>query len=135
MFYVFNCVIQQDVVVKAGFEYIINAFFHHEIPILGNVEHATNYIEDELMRNENFVNHDESLFTSNKVLADMLGVKNKGVFTRDDIELVFNKYADFIKGEPERVLEIEFSKEKFVIIYLIRDIMYYLKFKEITISL
>lgn len=116
-----------------GINLIIEKFLKLDIPVEAEVEHASNYIEDQLMTNKKFVNSDESLRCCNSLLAEVLNISKHSMVTKPMLEDVFNKYVEYIEGEPEHILGITFTKEKFVTLFLVRDIMYYLKFEAIEI--
>jgi len=132
--FISNGVLQNEVTLKAGFEYITKTYFLHDIPTVPEVELASNYFEYDLTDQKIVVNNNELLTCSNEILTDLLGVKSKIIFTRDQIEEFFNKYTDYVEGEPMHALQIEFTKEKLSVILLIRHIMYYLNFTQIEVG-
>lgn len=124
---------REEISVHTGYKYLINTFVKGDIPSEAEVERASNYFEDEIMKDKKLVNHNEALIINSDEIADIFGIKETKTVTKAEFEFEFNKYADFVEGEPEHILGIEFTLEKFVQLYIVRDILYYLKFSEIVI--
>ncbi len=96
---VFNCVSSNGMyrIIELGFGYqnITDNFFQKNVPSESVIEYAINFIEDELMSNNELVNTDDALYMDKKYAADLLNpfqLENNRV-SREEIEEIFTKYA------------------------------------------
>lgn len=127
----------KNLVLPLGYVFLSNNYFKQSIPTEAETEYAINYIEDELMRNPVFKNQNESLVCRNELLTKVfikrIGKHGKhNVFSRQEVEELFNSYAYIIMGNATKRIEFNITKEEFSVMLLIREIMHHLDFKEIT---
>jgi hypothetical protein len=124
-----------EIVLKAGYEYISSTFYKHEIPTESEIEYAINHIEDELMSSKELLNNNEKLVCTDMLLIELLRKNGelKETYTSRNIEDIFSKYANLSMGEPLARSGLSTTKDDFAIILALREIMHHLKFKEISI--
>ena len=80
------------------------------------------------------INDNESFICDHKLLPEIFGKKPGDVILFSEIEEVNLDYFDYIAGVPASVLHLDFSKEKFTIVLILRAIMHVLKFKQMQIA-
>ncbi|WP_282035813.1 hypothetical protein [Saccharicrinis aurantiacus] len=132
--FLFRGAIENDISCNTGSAYVTNTYFSSEYPNSAEIERALENIEIEFSKHKELRNNNETLICNNSVLAEMLSVEEETVISRNILEEVFNKYIDCACGEPAHILGIDYSVEKLSLIILVRTIMYYLGFNEITVS-
>lgn len=132
--YISNGMLQDTKSIKGGKEYILSTYFMDEYPTEKDITKALNYIEYELTADKTLMNNNETLKCENPILKELLKEAGKTTVDRNYVEEVFNKYVDCSTGEPAHLLGIEFTKEKLAVIVVVRVVMYYLGFNEISIE-
>lgn len=132
--YISNGISQGAKSIKGGKDYILSTFFTSEYPTEKDITKALNYLEYELTTDKKLVNDNETLKCENPILKALLQGAGKSTIDRAYVEEVFNKYVDCSTGEPAHMLGIEFTKEKLAVIVVVRVVMYYLSFNDITIE-
>ncbi len=125
----------REISLEAGFKYLTDTFFKKDFPTEIETEYAINYIEDELMKYKELANNDENLVFTHEKFLSILGKNGyeKNIYSHNNIESIFSKYASIVMGEPLSRLNIELNNEDYAIVLLLREIMYHLKFEEVTI--
>ncbi len=123
----------KEVELKAGLDQLQRTFFHSKEPTEQEVENAINHIEEELTKTHGIANNNERLTCHLRIASELLTNGDQGVVSREQVEEIFNRYADYITGEPASILNIHFDQEQFVALLLIREVMYHLNFHEIEL--
>ncbi|MGE0079352.1 MAG: hypothetical protein AB7S48_15940 [Bacteroidales bacterium] len=121
----------QEVALNAGYRFIANKFFEHEIPTESETDYAINYIEDELMSNKTLQQNNKELYTSDSTI---IGVLRKNSITttinsRQSIEDLFSRYARVIVGAPASELPAAITRNDFAAILVLREILHHLNFE------
>ncbi len=118
-----------------GYQDITDKFFHKHVPGESEIEYAINYIEDELMSNDELVNVEDALYMDEKQIADLLNpfqLQNNKV-SREEIEEIFTKYAFISMSRLPVYGDEQMSNEKYAKVLLLREIMHHLNFLSINI--
>ncbi|WP_028973094.1 hypothetical protein [Spirochaeta cellobiosiphila] len=122
----------QELPLDLGYRYISRKYFVSDIPSEGEVENAINYIEDILMTKKQLVNDSQnSLYTQSNFVFSILG--ESSYLSVQQIEDLFNRWASLSMGKPARSENIQYQKDHFALILIIREIIHHLQFEGINI--
>lgn len=128
--------LRNEIRLKAGYAFLTQRFFHHEIPTESEIEYAINTIEDELMSRLNELrNQNEKLVCADEQLADIF-IRNdevKDSYSRQNIEALFTRYAYVSMGQPLAVSQLSVKPYDFALLLLLREIVHHLDFEEVWI--
>jgi len=130
-------VLRMEKLLKTGYRYISDTFFKHDIPTEAETEYAINYIEDQLMSQKELLNNNETLVCTDSLLSDIF-IKNEmqqNVYSRQQVEDLFNRYAYVIMGASSSRLNTAIVKEDFAFLLVIREIMHHLNFEAIYLNI
>ncbi len=127
--------LQKVIELPLGYEAISSKFFKSSMLTEAETEYAINYIEDHLMSNKEFINHQETLESKSKSIADVLSKNGllQGEHSRKTIEDLFNNYARIVMGTPSTLMDIEITKDDFATLLVLREVMHHLNFESISI--
>jgi len=127
--------LQKVIELPLGYEAVTSKFFKSSMPTEAETEYAINFIEDHLMSNKEFINHQEILVSQSKSLADVLSKNGllQGEHSRKTIEDLFNNYARIVMGTPSTLIDIEITKEDFAALLVLREVLHHLNFESIDI--
>ena len=123
-----------QIVLNAGSKYICERFFKGDLPQDDEVEISIYYVEELVLENKELKNNNEWFKFNHTLLAEIFGKNIGETISFDEVEEVNHKYFDVIAGVPESVIRIDFSKEKFTVLMILRAIMHVLKIKQIEIA-
>ncbi|PKQ61983.1 hypothetical protein BZG02_13670 [Labilibaculum filiforme] len=126
--------LKNEITIQAGSDYVCKQYFKGDVPKDDEVEISIYYVEETALSNKALMNEKESLVCNHKLLPEIFGKKLGDVISFAEIEAVNLDYFDYIAGVPASVLHLDFSKEKFTIVLILRAIMHVLKFKDIQIA-
>ncbi len=128
--------VQKAFELPLGYEFIASKYFKSTMPTEADTEYAINFIEDHLMSNKEFINHQETLESKSKSIADVLSKNGllQGKQSRKTIEDLFNNYARIVMGTPSTLMDIEITKEDFATLLVLREVMHHLNFESLSIS-
>lgn len=133
IFYLFEeNLLKNEISLPIGYEQIASQYFKHNIPTVAEVDYAINVIEDELMSNKSLINNNETLICSDKILIDILtkNIELKNIFTRQEIEDLFSKYANVSMGEPLSRYYLDINPNNYAAMLILREIMHHLNYNE-----
>ncbi|MCK3685093.1 hypothetical protein [Maribellus sp. YY47] len=125
---------ERRITLNLGYRTVAETFFKHLIPNEAEIDHAINFIEDEIMRHNELFEANDTLFTSdNKVV----GIFSKNGlsdlhYSRQTTEDLFSSYARVIMGAPASLLNAEITRDDVAIILILREVMHHLGFTELT---
>ncbi|PXY02324.1 hypothetical protein DF185_06660 [Marinifilum breve] len=125
---------KKEVAVNAGRKYVSERFFKGDVPKDDEVEISIYHVEESVIGNEELLNRGEHFVFKQKLLPDIFDKKVGETISFDEVEKVNHKFFDVIAGVPESVIQIDFSKEKFTVLMILRAIMHVLKIRQIEIA-
>lgn len=120
--------------INVGSDYLCKRFFKGDIPKDDEVEISIYYIEETALSKKALMNDNEWFVCNHKLLPEIFHKNIGDIISFKDVEKINHKYFDYIAGVPDAVLHIDYSKEKFVIILILRAIMHVLKFNQVEIT-
>ena len=126
--------LKKEITIPAGADYVCKQYFKGDVPKDDEVEISIYYVEETALKNKALMNDGESLVVEHKLVSEIFGKKSGDVILFSEIEEVNLDYFDYIAGVPASVLHLDFSKEKFTIVLILRAIMHVLKFKQMQIA-
>ncbi|MFB6341915.1 hypothetical protein ACE1ET_09335 [Saccharicrinis sp. FJH62] len=131
-----NNVLNQEVVLKAGYEFISGKFFRHDIPTYDETDYAINHIEDQLMTHKSRIQSSRELCTSDEELKNVFRKNdlNENSYSRESIEKLFSSYARVIMGAPISELKAGVTQKDYAIVLVLREIMHHLDFEYLNFS-
>jgi hypothetical protein len=135
IFYLFEGnLLKNEIYLPIGYEQIAAQYFEHNIPTVAEVDYAINVIEDELMSNKSLISNNAMLICSDKILIDILtqNIELKNIFTRQEIEDLFSKYANVSMGEPLSRYNLDINPNNYATMLILREIMHHLNYKELN---
>lgn len=125
---------KKDFAVNAGCKYVCKRFFKGDMPQDDEVEISIYHVEELVMGNEELMNHNEWFVFNHKLLPEIFAKNIGEIVSFDEVEEVNHKFFDVIAGVPQSVIQIDFSKEKFTVLMILRAIMHVLKIKQVEIA-
>lgn len=131
-----NDIVEKDMKLKIGYEFIIQKFFRHDVPNEAEIEYTINYIEDELMSDKGLLNVEDELTTKDTAILDLFRKNgmNESKYDRQRVEDLFNQYAYIIMGASPVISGIDINKKDIAIILVLREVMHHLNFNSIEIT-
>lgn len=126
--------LKKEIKIPAGSDYVCKRYFKGDVPQDDEVEISIYYVEEMALSHKTLMNESESLVCDHMLLPEIFGKKPGEMILFSEIEEVNLDYFDYIAGVPASVLHLEFSKEKFTIVLILRAIMHVLKFKQMQIA-
>ena len=127
--------LNKEIILPAGYQYLVERFFKHDIPTDSETEYAINYIEDELMSNTELQNNQENLYSADKKLINIFHKNGIEAHyqSRKSIEDLFSQYARVIIGASASELQTNITREDFATVLVLREIMHHLDFEALTL--
>ena len=129
-----NGILKNEISIQAGADYVCKGYFKGDIPKDDEVEISIYYVEETALSNKALMNNNESLVIDHELVPEIFGKKPGEVISFSEIESVNLDFFDYIAGVPASVIHLDFSKEKFTIVLIMRAIMHVLKFKQVEIA-
>jgi exopolyphosphatase/pppGpp-phosphohydrolase len=113
-------------------------FFKHEPPTPLEIEHAIEYIEDELLRIRESVESGSNLYTTDegiRQIATVSGIddQREAALGRDLIEKTFDRLTALAMGRPVTQDGIPTNPEFVAALLILREFMHHLQFSSITV--
>ncbi|NOU60156.1 hypothetical protein [Marinifilum caeruleilacunae] len=118
----------------AGYKYVCDRFFKGDLPKDDEVEISIYYVEELVMGKECLLQHDQKVLFYHSLLKDIFDKKTGEIVSFGEVEEVNHKFFDVIAGVPASVIQIDFTKEKFTVLMILRAIMHVLKIKKVEIA-
>ena len=137
--------VQSRVIMDIGYESISEQVFMHSTPRPVEVEEAIIRIEDEIMRVHTqvdaalpLVSSDEHVWEIARRIAGpdkdvSAGMVLQRVLQRDEVEFLFNRWADIVSGSPVHASEQVMTKEFGAQLLILRELLHHFDFEEMLL--
>lgn len=137
--------VQSRVIMDIGYESIAEQVFMHSTPRAVEVEEAIIRIEDEIMRVHTQVDAALPLVSSDEHVWDIArriagpdqdvsaGMVLQRVLQRDEVEFLFNRWADIVSGSPVHASEQVMTKEFGAQLLILRELLHHFDFEEMLL--
>ncbi|QYY34929.1 hypothetical protein [Ruficoccus sp. ZRK36] len=125
-----------------GFGQLARQFFGEFPPTYAQIDHAIQYTEDELATIEHAFDGESSLTTDDerarqiaRLAFDTVERDGQLILPREELESVFNRLADIVKGLPASQDVIPTETEFAAYLLILREITHHLAFDEVILPL
>lgn len=126
--------LKNEIAIQAGSDYVSKGYFKGDVPQDDEVEISIYYVEETALNIKALMNDNEHFVVDHHLVSEIFGKKPGDVISFSEIEAVNLDYFDYIAGVPASVIHLDYSKEKFTIVLILRAIMHVLKFKQVEIA-
>ncbi|MCA9637983.1 MAG: hypothetical protein KC420_18270, partial [Myxococcales bacterium] len=111
-------------------------FVRHEVPTEAEVEHAINFIEDELMKASEIRNSEgRGLVSDEPVLRAVFGRERDAprTWSREEVEGLFTRYARISMGWPRGRDGLVVDAREYLALLVVREVLHHLDYRSITV--